>query len=254
MFLSRKAQHTFSGYATAQMKRILTHRRWLLNPPAEAPKRADYGLPQQTVIPKDQLAAAESQIVKKLENWDVDLDEFDPATRLRLREQLAEILAEMGWTEDQRYRAAARSLGYSENFLLLLDRERQYRARMTEWQQYQHWKKHRNPKRAELEARYHFDSKHAMHLVRLLRLCREILATGEVHVKRPDAAELLAIREGAWTYEQLMEWTERQHHELAELAKTSPLPKAPDRHALDELCQELVRRALEDPEGSFTAG
>jgi len=45
-----------------------------------------------------------------------------------------------------------------------------------------------------LEAKFGFDTKHAMHLIRLLRMAREILETGVVHVKRPDAEELSAIR------------------------------------------------------------
>jgi uncharacterized protein len=250
-FLSQKARHTFSGYALAQLKRIQTHRRWLLHPPAEPPRRADHGLPEQTVIPKDQLAAAQSQIQKKLESWDVDMDALEPAARIALRQQLTEMLAEMGWSDEARYRAAARSLDYSDNFLMLLDRERQYRARMTEWQQFQAWKKNRNPARAELEARYTFDVKHAMHLVRLMRMCRELLETGLVQVRRPDAQELLAIRQGAWSYERLMGWAEQQQAEIAEAARHSPLPREPVRERLDELCQEIARRALADPEGSF---
>jgi predicted nucleotidyltransferase len=43
LFLSKKARHTFSGYAMSQLKRIESHRRWLLNPPTTPPKRADFG-------------------------------------------------------------------------------------------------------------------------------------------------------------------------------------------------------------------
>ena len=86
----------------------------------------------------------------------------------------------------------------------------------------------------------HGNSKHGMHLVRLLRMCREILTGQGVLVRRPDAEELNAIRDGAWTYEQLMEWAKREDKDLIEVARTSPLPSLPDRHALDALCQELV--------------
>ena len=36
-FLSKRAKHTFSGYALSQLKRINTHYRWLKNPPPAAP-------------------------------------------------------------------------------------------------------------------------------------------------------------------------------------------------------------------------
>ena len=44
LFLSKKARHTFSGYAMSQLKRIESHRRWLLNPPTAPPQRSDFFL------------------------------------------------------------------------------------------------------------------------------------------------------------------------------------------------------------------
>src|SRR4051812_44439280 len=44
-FLTRKVQQTFLGYAMAQLKKIQTHRSWLLKPPAKKPSREDFGLP-----------------------------------------------------------------------------------------------------------------------------------------------------------------------------------------------------------------
>ena len=57
-----------------------------------------------------------------------------------------------------------------------------------------------------LEAAHGYDTKHGAHLVRLLRMGREIVETGSVHVWRGDrdADELLAIRAGAWSYDRLM--------------------------------------------------
>lgn len=162
LFLSRKAKHTLSGYAVSQMKRIQTHHRWLVSPPAAPPTRAELG----------------------------------------------------------------------------------YNGRKREWDQYQTWRATRNPARAELEAKHGYDTKHGMHLVRLMRTCRELLMTGRYLVRRPDAEELLAIRGGAWTYDQLVDFAEREDRALTELAKTSPLPREPDRRRLDDLCAEIVRETL----------
>jgi hypothetical protein len=244
-FLSKKAKHTFSGYALAQLKRIRTHHRWIANAPKAPPTRAEYGLPERTLIPKDQLAAAQAAIDKKLAHWELHfVHEVDPASRILLQNKMAEALAEMKVAVDDKWAAAARTLGYDENFLALLDRERRYTAAQRDWEQYQHWKATRNPKRAALEERHLYDTKHAMHLVRLLRMCREILTTGEVVVKRPDREELLAIRNGAWTYEQLVEHAEKEDEALDALYQSSPLPKAPDRAALDALCVELVEASF----------
>jgi hypothetical protein len=77
-----------------------------------------------------------------------------------------------------------------------------------------------------------------------MRMCREILETGEVRVRRPDREEILGIRNGAWSYDQLIAWAEQEDKALDEAARTSPLPRGPDRDALDALCIELVEAAL----------
>jgi predicted nucleotidyltransferase len=245
-FLSRRAKHTFSGYAVSQLHDIQTHRRWLLNPPAAAPTRAEHGLPESTLIPADQLAVVQSQIKKRLDEWEWhDLEEFDEATRIRIKELFSERLTAItAWAEadtnDKVWTAASRSLGYNENFIELLRRERIYNGKAKEWASFQEWKKNRNPARSELEAKFGYDTKHGMHLVRLLRMCREILTTGKVNVKRPDADELLAIRYGEWSYDKLLEWTQDQDKDLSVVMKTSPLPYSVDLEALNKVCVEIV--------------
>lgn len=84
------------------------------------------------------------------------------------------------------------------------------------------------------------DTKHAMHLVRLLRMGREILEDGVVNVKRPDAEELLAIRNGAWTYEQLEEFANKKDLSFQTLYDKSPLPKTPDYKKVEDLTINLI--------------
>ncbi len=220
LFLSKKARHTFSGYAIAQLKRIRTHRRWLLSPPKEEPTRKTFGLPETTVIAADERGAAEALL--------------DPAKELD----------EAGWA------AAARKAGFSAGMIETLQREKGYNQSRKEWAQYQNWLATRNKTRAAIEAEHGYDCKHAMHLVRLLRMCKEILTDGSVLVKRPDAEELLAIRNGAWSYDELVGWAEAQDAAMAPLYDASPLPHAPDRHKLDALCCDMVGEALYNHEGT----
>ena len=84
-----------------------------------------------------------------------------------------------------------------------------------------------------------------MHLVRLMRMCREILETGKVIVKRPDAEELLAIRHGAWSYEQLRDWAKSEDVALEEVAKQSKLPRAPNVEAIDKLCIDIIWESIQ---------
>jgi len=246
LFLSRRVYTTFSGYARGQLARIRGHREWLLHPPTKAPERQEFGLPERTVIPADQLAAAQAGIRKKLDSWEWrELENLDPDVRLALQLEVERRLAEITlWGQDEMperlMRAAAASIGYDTNFIELLDRERRYKAAANHWQQYQDWQRNRNPARSELEAKFGFDTKHAMHLVRLTRSCRELLTEGVLRVRRLDAQELLEIRGGAWTFDQLMEYADREDSELRELVKSSPLPAHPDRVKLNQICVEMM--------------
>jgi hypothetical protein len=101
------------------------------------------------------------------------------------------------------------------------------------------------PNRAALEEKFGYDTKHAYHLVRLIRMCRETLLTGKVIVKRPDREELLSIRNGAWTYDQLIEFADSEEKSLSEIYNSSNvLPKTPDRNKIEQLCVELVEKMI----------
>jgi predicted nucleotidyltransferase len=242
LFVSKKAKFTFSGYAFQQLKRINTHYRWLKNPPKKEPTREDFDLPTQPKLPKDQMAAAMDMIKKHVQSWEPDMADVDPAVRVMLQTKFEQTLLEMV-TADKEI-LSARSLGFSENFLEMLGKERAYKGARTDWESYQRWKANRNEKRAELEAKFGYDTKHAMHLVRLLRMAEEILLIGKVVVKRPDAEELLAVRRGAWTYEALVEWAAAQEKKMESLYETSKLPHSADRVKLDKLCNEVVEMYL----------
>jgi len=86
-----------------------------------------------------------------------------------------------------------------------------------------------------------------------LRMGKEILTTGKVHVWRGagtdspnDSEELRSIRQGAWTYDRLVEWADKENEELEVLYRDRNyiVPKQPDRNAVDELCVKLVESVL----------
>jgi len=247
-FLSKRIKHTFLGYSVSQLKRIKTHKRWIMNPPNAPPTRADFGLPERTLIPQDQLTVAFAEVQKELDRMGFDfMENLEESTKIEIKNSMATMLAEMKITSDEQFGAAARKIGLTDNFIESMQKERQYTEARREWDQYQNWKKTRNVKRSALEEKYGYDTKHAYHLVRLIRMCREALTTGKVIVKRPDREELLAIRNGAWSYEQLIEFAETEDIALNELYNnTNVLPKFPDKAKLDRLCIELVEKFLAD--------
>lgn len=105
----------------------------------------------------------------------------------------------------------------------------EYKQSLEKYNQYWTWRKNRNEARHELEAEYGYDTKHAMHLVRLLRMGYEAVTRGEIIVKRPDAQELLDIRFGKMTYEEIVAYAEEMEKKVFEEGKTSTILKhSPD--------------------------
>lgn len=115
-----------------------------------------------------------------------------------------------------------------------------YEGAKETWNNYWTWKRERNKKRSALEEQFGFDTKHAMHLVRLLRMGAEALVTGQLVVKRPDAAELLSIRDGAWSYERLVKYAEDMDEYVKnDLYKNTSLPRKPNIHFAAKLMMDV---------------
>jgi len=250
LFLSKNAKHRLSGYAFSQLKRIDLHRSFLLRPPSHKPIREEFGLPDRYPIPKDQLDAAKASIQKRMDEWNWrELENVEPAIRQVLKDLFQERILEITkWAEDlyeeKLWKCVTNSLGFDSNFIEFLDKERLYKNKKKEWDHYQEWKLNRNPKRALLEEKFGYDLKHGMHLKRLADTCIDLLKTGEYIVKRPNAEELISIRNGAWTYEQLLDWFKGAMLEIEELYKTTKLPEQPNRKKLNNLLIEIVEESF----------
>ena len=132
-------------------------------------------------------------------------------------------------------------LGLSQKLVEMIQEEKLYARDMDQWKKFNAWRKHRNPARAELEAAAGYDTKHAMHLMRLLNMGYEIMKDGVVNVWREDdGAELLAIRDGHRTYGEIVGRGEDIIQEIEDMAHASELPKKPDFEQVEELYQELL--------------
>lgn len=116
-----------------------------------------------------------------------------------------------------------------------------YETALKQWRQYWEWKENRNQTRAALEENHGYDTKHAMHLIRLLRMGTEIMRGEGVHVRRADRDELLAIRNGSLTYEELVAMAEDYERQLENLYQTSDLPHAPDVGKINQLLIGIYR-------------
>jgi len=245
-FLTRKVEQTFLGYAMAQLKRIKTHRAWLLSPPKKKPSREDFGLPAATgTIGREDQDRLERAIAEKIRSYGIDDLELPKPTRLMLRDRIEAFYRDaLRASEDDldtRMRAVAGlASGVSPEVMATLEAERRYRAALRHWEAYETWKSQRNPARAELERKHGYDTKHAMHLIRLLRMGLEILEHGDLRVRRDDADELIALRAGSLPYDELLALAEDLKAAMDRASRRADLPQDIDRGDVDRIAFELI--------------
>lgn len=228
--LSKKLRYTFGGYALGQMKRIKGHNKWINNPKdVTPPLRQDYFKMIQNFMPE--------QIFAK----DFDIKKYDAGHYLvpygndiygvvegGLQNDMCGIFNRDGSIRDIKYSDMPDYVKKSQPKFIVKLNEDVFKMDLEAHRNYWKWKRERNEVRSDIEAEFGYDTKHAMHIVRLLRMAGEVLDTGVVNVKRADAQELLDIRAGKWKYEELLEWSEYQDNELDKLYKTSSLPDKVD--------------------------
>jgi len=110
-----------------------------------------------------------------------------------------------------------------------------------DYKEYWAWVKKRNEVRYENTVTHgkNYDAKNMMHTFRLLQMAEEILATGQVLVKRPNREELLAIRRGKFTYDELIAKAEIQLEKVEAAYQISTLPEQADKVVLEQALIEI---------------
>lgn len=228
--LSSKVAFTFTGYAISQIKRIKGHHKWINNPkPVDPPRQTDY------------VSLVHNYADEKL----FKLNIYDFRDDYRLIPYDGNVI---GLYPFKGYQTFADSFSLNlvyekeDDSLFLNDdgtrrlpvaiikfNKQEYNTAMDDWQNYWSWKKNRNEKRSSLEEQFGYDTKHAMHCIRLCRAGLELLQDGVFNVKRPDAAELLSIRNGAWSYEELLASADHLDNEIRNVwYQKTALPKTPN--------------------------
>ena len=121
-----------------------------------------------------------------------------------------------------------------------ITREIEYRTAKKKWDNYIMWKKNRNPARKELENAHGYDTKHAYHLFRLVEEGRQLLLTGEIKFPLRNAQSLLAIKNGLYSYEALIEEAKKIDLRFDEWYEESTIQHSANRKALTELYFRVI--------------
>lgn len=222
--LSSKVAFTFSGYVIAQLKRIKGHNKWISNPQITQP-------PRQTRF----VSLVQWYGVEKTYPSTFNLENFRSNYRLvpyggnifGIYHQIGYETFTVDFTLNTTFEEERHVLGIP--LAIVKFNQTEYKLAHEKWEQYWTWKKNRNETRSVLEEQHGYDTKHGMHLVRLLRMGVEILRDGVVIVRRPDSDELINIRNGSWSYEEIVRYAEEMDKEVREIwYKKTKLPRRPD--------------------------
>jgi len=208
LFLSKKVKNKYLGYAISQMKSLEAKKRWSLTV-QEAPERAAFTHRKTILVgPMGHTFSETSKLVEINRTWEE---------------------ASGKWMEVT-----------VENF----DKGSYEKAKL-DYNNFKTWRQNRNPVRKEMEDKHGRDGKFSLHLVRLLRQCYEILTEGVLRVKRPDAAELLAIRNGEkYSYEELVEYVKEMEEKIEQAYEKSSLPELPNFGRVEQLQMEIIENSL----------
>lgn len=257
LFLSNRAKYTFSGYACAQAKKIERHRKWIEKGTIAKPDRKDFGLPE---VKQSGVEEIFGYIRTKIEEWNLNQFPIDEMLRSELKNNIWDLLTNITQQEvsiancpdvytNGIINKMAKEFNLKDEVIHFIHAERNYAKAKQIYNGWIAWKEERNPERRALEEKSGYDTKHASHLVRLMRMGYEILSEGKVIVNRPDADELLAIKNGAWSYDKVMEYKEaleakleieynRQKKLIAD-GKPTPLPNSVNKIEINKLYHKI---------------
>ena len=93
--------------------------------------------------------------------------------------------------------------------------------------------------RLEYIGKYGYDTKAAMHGLRLLYECLELMAHRRITLPRPEKDLLVEVRSGAWTLERVLAHAKKLSEEVEEAITRSALPEKVDRRAISELVAQV---------------
>lgn len=246
IFVTKQAYTSHVNYAAAQIKRAKGQNKWVNNPqPEEKPTELDFCWFVPRKIPEGrfpyrpiplkqsgiELSYCSCAAMEQLSNT-YRLYSYDEPTREVFRNGM--LVCESIPKEDEDIRCIG---------LLIYNRAEHERA-LRDHVNYWEWRRNRNDARWESQecGERDYDAKNMMHTFRLLLSGENILKHGVpiVRFEGERLRMLLDIREGKFTYDELLRMVEAKLEELNAEMQNSRLPETADAAAIDRLLAEMT--------------
>ena len=226
-FLSKLCKDTFAGYAISQIKKAKGLNKKILNPIAQERKSIldfCYVLQNQGSIP--------------LKKW------------LLENGKVQEKCGYKGIIQhEEANQVSVSSVPKGENRLAYLFCNLDaYSTYCKDYREYWKWVSERNEDRYNVNQNHgqNYDSKNMMHTIRLLQSCEQIFKTNSLNIRVENRDELLDIKAGNWSYEDVMNKAEDLIKSIEHYHSVSSLPDFPDVEKTTKILVE-VRENLYSP-------
>ncbi len=236
MFLSRQCEQSFANYAFTQIKKASGLEKKIVNPVEEVRKSVlDF-----CFVYEDKEAVA---LKKYLEEKGFEQSKIGLTAIAHLRDcynlYYSEEINYAGVTKkDNANEVSLSSIPKGERPIAMLYFNKDaYSVYCKQYKDYWDWVAKRNDERYKTTMSHgkNYDSKNMMHVFRLLLMAKEIAVEGKINVFRKDRDFLLAIKDGKYEYEELVQKATVLKDELPLLYQQANLQREPNLERVNEL-------------------
>jgi hypothetical protein len=242
LFLSKKCKHSFAGYAMTQIKKARGLNKKIVNPIAKEKKNIlhfCYVIHGQGSIPfldwlgKNNFQQENCGLVNIAHMKNLYALFYDKNGDLNFNGVMKKETA-----NDVLLSSVPKGTEPISHLSFNLDGYAKY---CKDYKEYWSWVELRNEARYEntVEHGKNYDTKNMMHTFRLLHMAEEILRDGKVNVHRENREELLAIRFGKFSYDELIEKSNQLIQNVEAAYLISQLPEVPNIELIEKMLLEI---------------
>lgn len=232
LFLSKLCQHTFAGYAQTQIKKAKGLNKKILNPVDKERKSVlDFCF---VIHGQGSIALSKWLEKNKYDQKDcglVNINHMREVYAIYHNSQLSggHLKGICSGVNANDISLSSVEKGIEPLGILSYNKDG-YSSYCKDYKDYWDWVEKRNDARYQntLDHGKNYDAKNMMHTFRLLNMAEEIAIEGKIIVRRIDRENLLEIRSGIFSYEELVERANEKVMKIEDLYKKSGLPDAPD--------------------------
>lgn len=230
-FLSKLCKDTFAGYAISQIKKAKGLNKKILNPIAQERKSIldfCYVLQNQGSVSLKKWLSENRKVQEKCGLINID----------NTKGMFALFYNESG---DLNYKGIIQHEEANQVSVSSVPKEEKpiaylfcnldaYSTYCKDYREYWKWVSERNEDRYNVNQNHgqNYDSKNMMHTIRLLQSCEQIFKTNSLNIRVENRDELLDIKAGNWSYEDVMNKAEDLIKSIEHYHSVSSLPDFPD--------------------------